>query len=83
MSKKTLFTALIFAAAITINVNAQATKTTTTKTTVTPSTKTTTTVTQTTTNAKLTPSQQSVRAAFDKLIKGIESSDVKTVTDVY
>ena len=75
------------------------TKTTTTKTTVTPATttKTTTpaatktvpatTVTKvasaTTVTTAQTPDQKAVRAAFDRLIEGIQKSDVELVMSVY
>lgn len=66
------------------------TKTTTTKTTVTPAPTTPTTPTRTkvvtattVTTAAQTPDQKAVRAAFDKLIEGIEESDVEKVMNAY
>jgi ketosteroid isomerase-like protein len=57
------------------------TKTTTTKTT-TPAT-TTKVATATTVTTAQTPDQKAVRAAFDKLVEGIQESDVEKVMSVY
>jgi ketosteroid isomerase-like protein len=71
MSKKLVFIALF------ISAFAQMTLAQTGKTT-----KTATTVTATTTQTK-DPNEKLVRAQFDKLVKGINDSDVEAVTGVY
>ena len=86
--KKLLFTgAIIFAFGAVSFGQTTTTETTTTKTTkpktATATTVTATTTTKTTTQTALTPEQKSVRAAFDKLVAGVEKADVDAVTSVY
>lgn len=83
MFKKTLLSIALVLTGATValaQTDTTTTKTTTTKTT---TTKAPATQTVTTANTAQTPEQKLVRAAFDRLVKGIEESDVETVMSVY